>query len=224
MKKSLICSFIVLFALFFLAIFAYASIYPSSQIFGRVVYKLDTNKQQVLLTFDDGPGVQTEQILDILKEKNVSAVFFVVGRKALEHPKVVERIKAEGHTIGIHTMTHPYLYRNNYYEISESRVVVENITSKTVTLFRPPYGFRIPKTIQTAEKLNLTTMTWSNFPMDYDHKSEEIFSRVMNNLKSGDIIVLHDGPIGREETLNILPMLIDTIKSKGFKFANYSEI
>ncbi|MBU1201640.1 MAG: polysaccharide deacetylase family protein [Nanoarchaeota archaeon] len=222
MKKSFLFSLIALFVLLFLAIFAYASFYPSSQLFGKVVYRLDTDKKQVVLTFDDGPGEQTKQILNVLKEKNVSAIFFVVGQRALEKPEVVKRIVDEGHIVGIHTMTHSYLFRNNYYELSESKVVVENITGETITLFRPPYGFRIPKTIKTAEELNLTTITWSNFPRDYNHEGEEIISRVINNLEPGNIIVLHDGPGGREETLKSLPTLIDLVRARGFEFVRLS--
>ena len=103
--NRLLKAFIIVILL--VAIFAYASFYPSSQIFGKVIYKLDTDKKQVLLTFDDCPGEQTEQILDVLKEKNVSAVFFVVGQRVLEKPDVVKRIVEGDLIIEVDSMTHP---------------------------------------------------------------------------------------------------------------------
>src|SRR5258707_2554771 len=89
----------------------YAWSVPQWQIFGPAVVRGRTTGGQVALTFDDGPVAPfTEQILDVLRAKKVTATFFVCGKNVERFPEIVRRIKAEGHTLGNHTYSHPFLY------------------------------------------------------------------------------------------------------------------
>ncbi|MFH1770166.1 MAG: polysaccharide deacetylase family protein [archaeon] len=220
-KKTIITLTIILMILLIL----YFSYFPKSQFFGKVVNKIDTEEKIVILTFDDGPGTETEEILDVLKEKNVSAVFFVVGQRALDNPETIRLMVENGHEVGLHTLSHHFLLTKNEFEISEGKKIVENITGFETKYFRPPYGFRIPTTIKVAKELGLTTITWSIYPRDYSRPGEEkIVSRIVNNLKSGSIIALHDGPENREQTLNALSDIIDETRKQGYEFRTLSEL
>lgn len=130
-------------------------------------------------------------------------------------------------------MTHPFLFKNNKYEIKTNKEQIKNIINlnitnhkspTTVKLFRPPYGFRIPATMKVTKQLNLTTVLWDVFPRDYKSTSEQIIKRTISKTKSGSIICLHDGPSNRNETLKALPVIITELKEKGFKFVSLSEL
>ena len=202
---------------FFLLVLIYALFSPYSQIFGKVTHTIDT-ENIIYLTFDDGPGTETNAILNILKEKNVRATFFVVGARIYENPETLIRISNEGHSLGVHSMSHPYLYKNIEYELSETKELIKTLTGEEVNLFRPPYGFRTWQTIQIAEDLGLQTITWSSFPSDNVKEKEDIISYVISNLGNGQIICLHDGPMNRQNTLFALNELIDQARAKGYQF------
>ena len=198
---------------------------PSAQIFGDVMYRLDTEEKQVVLTFDDGPQPITSEFLDVLAEQDVDAVFFVTGDHAQKHPGLIDRMVEEGHQIALHSMTHRHLISNNKYEIVEAKHVIEEIIqeytqelSPEIRYFRPPYGLRTPTTMVLARSQNLTTVTWSNFPYDYKATGEKTLEKTLKHLKSGDIIVLHDGVPNANETLRILPELITQVRAQGYEF------
>ncbi|MCK5107348.1 MAG: polysaccharide deacetylase family protein [Nanoarchaeota archaeon] len=208
----------VLFFFFFLLVLIYSLFSPYSQIFGKVTHTINTDENVIYLTFDDGPGTETNAILNILKEKNVKATFFVVGERIYKDPETLIRIAQEGHTMGIHSMSHPYLYKNNYYELSETKKLIEELTNTEVKFFRPPYGFRTWQTISTAKSLGLETVTWSSFPLDYIKEKNDILNYVISNLGKGQIICLHDGPTNRQNTLFALSELIDQSRANGYQF------
>lgn len=189
---------------------------PYSQILGDVTYSID--EDVLFLTFDDGPGESTEEILDILKGENIKATFFVVGDRINENPELLQRIANEGHSIGVHSMTHPYLYKNIESELKETGQLIYELTNQESRLFRPPYGFRTWDTIKTAEDLGLETITWSSFPMDYEKKSDDIVWFVTSSFHPGQIICLHDGPVNRKQTVLALPEIISAAKEQGYEF------
>lgn len=205
---------IIISTIIILSFFAYASFYPSSQIFGKIIYK--NPDDHILLTFDDGPGEDTEAILNVLKEYNEKAIFFIVGNHIQPgEEEIIKRIVAEGHEVGVHGTTHKFLWRNSYEEIKVTKQILENLTGEEVKYFRPPYGFRFPGTIKAAEKLNLKTMTWSLFTFDYKaNNPDKITNRIEKRLQKKDIICLHDGPKNKQPTVQALPKIIDIIRAK----------
>ena len=220
-------SLIVVAAISFLT---FAIVHPSSQFFAPVVHRLPTKDALVALTFDDGPDpVFTPQILDVLAAHHAHATFFVLGSRAAQHPDVVRRIAAEGHTVGTHTQSH----RVGFHfaspaavqrEISQAIDVVRGILATTPTLFRPPQGLRTPLFGSAWKKLhNQTCVTWSVRGLDsFPTTAAKIVARVSKGLQPGAIVTLHDG-IGlgggtdRAPTVSALGTLLDECKTRGLR-------
>ena len=205
---------------------------PRTTIFGKVLWK-GSNKaisnRLVALTFDDGPGEETNELLDLLKSKNVSATFFLVGDRINSNEKILVREVNEGHELGVHTMTHPFLFHKNNELVVEKdlieKTLLDNEINYSVSFFRPPYGFRTPKTLSIAKSLNLTTVLWNVFPRDYSaDNSDLIVKRVIGKTKPGSIICLHDGPNNRKNTLEAVGIIIDELRSEGYEFVSLDEL
>lgn len=204
---------IILGLVFILSLFLLYSLWiPSSQVFGKTIYKNPNNS--VLLTFDDGPGPETENILNILKEENATAIFFITCEHINESEiSLIKRMSEEGNTVALHGYNHKIF--QGYEELNLCKQILEEITGNKIIYFRPPYGFKSPNTMFAAKKLNLTVVTWSVFPRDYiADNPEQIIKRVKPNLKSNSIICLHDGPKDRDNTAEALPEIIRIINEK----------
>lgn len=176
-------------------------IYGSFQI--RANYFLSSihkgKKKSVSLTFDDGPDpANTPAILDILKEKNISATFFVIGKKAEQHPELVERIYAEGHTLGNHSYSHSrflgfFSQSRLHHELVRSNEVIESITGQKPIFFRPPFGVTNPRYARVLKDLKMKSIGWSLRSFDTRAKNKyQLIERIVVSLKKSDIILLHD--------------------------------
>jgi cellulose synthase/poly-beta-1,6-N-acetylglucosamine synthase-like glycosyltransferase/peptidoglycan/xylan/chitin deacetylase (PgdA/CDA1 family)/spore germination protein YaaH len=196
-------------------------------------------KKKIALSFDDGPDPKfTPQILDILKQKKVPGLFFLIGEAASDHPALMKRIYDEGHEIGNHTFRHPH-----FSTISSGQLGIElNLTERLLEsklgikslLFRPPYG--IDHTPETAEEIAMLPETqrlgyvlvgsridphdWARPPAD------EIVEEVLKDAKagSGNIVLLHDGGGDRSQTVLALPRIIEGLRSAGFEFVSVSNL
>lgn len=159
-----------------------------------------TNAQGILLTFDDGPNaIYTPQLLDILAQHDVKATFFVVAKKAQQHPAIIERIVREGHTIGIHHYTHKHSYFLTpyflYRELKQSQQILQHLTKQPIALYRPTYGHMTMATWPIAQKLGLRIVLWSDDFKDWRTKhsqSSEQLQAMLNANKDGAIYLLHD--------------------------------
>ncbi len=176
------------------------------------------DKKMVYLTFDDGPGNYTEQVLDVLKKYNVHAVFFLVGRNMTVYPNTVKRIKAEGHTIGNHSYTHVDLTKLSDAgiadELSRTQKAIKDIAGVQADLFRPPYGSMNAKVFDGMTKQQLSLMMWSIDPRDWSKPGvPEITKRVVGGLKPGGNVLLH---ILYQQTAEALPSIIEGIRAHGY--------
>jgi len=176
----------------------------------------------VMLTFDDGPHPQyTPQILDILKEKNVKATFFLIGTQIEKYPEIAHRIIDEGHAVGGHSYSHEYAFGFTIGtaledEIMKTQRLLAEQDAETATWFRPPFGVTNPNIAGVVKKNKLTTMGWSVRSFDTVAKRKgQILSKVLGEVKSGSIVLLHDTI---KLTAEALPTLIDEIDAKGLKF------
>lgn len=174
-------------------------------------------KKTVHLTFDDGPTEKvTSFILDILKKHNVKASFFCIGTKAKSLPKLIERIKKEGHTIGNHTNDHQDGWKTKTDEyidsINEANKIIQS------NLFRPPYGRLTPKQYQTIRDRYKIVM-WDIMPGDFDDNksAKECYETILDNLEDGSIIVLHDNEKAYKKISYILPKLLEQLHSDGWE-------
>ena len=185
--------------------------------FPKRKWGFSSSQNTVYLTFDDGPTPElTPWILDFLKKEGVRASFFCVGSNAKKHPELMERIVNEGHQIGNHTMRHEKGTKVSKKQYRESiHEAAQHIQSD---LFRPPYG-RLPMIYGRSIRKNYTIVMWSWLSYDYDKSvSIERIIAQAHRIKSGDILVVHDNEKVKDRIQELLPMLIEINREKGFEF------
>src|SRR5881409_3152663 len=194
-------------------------------------------EHQVAITFDDGPDPRwTPQILDILKAANAKAAFFLVGVNAERYPGLVRRIVNEGHEIGNHTYYHPNLAlcwpEHIRLELNATQLLLETITGRATTLFRPPYAADTGPTqlselapLKIAEDLNYLVVLESIDPQDWAKPGADIIlQRVKQQRRDGSIILLHDAGGDREQTVEALPRILDYLKTRGDSIVSISTL
>ena len=180
----------------------------------------------VALTFDDGPDpVDTPKLLDLLREKDVKATFFVVGKRADQYPEIVRRAWAEGHLVANHTWSHDSLFcflmpRRLRAEIDRGTESVRRSCGFRPRFFRSPVGLRHPLLAPYLEAVGLEYISWSIRTFDtFTTNSSVLARRILNKAASGDIILLHDHlPRGTNAMLEALPRVIDELRQRGFEF------
>ena len=214
------------------AAFYYACVVPSSQVLGPVLVRGPAESKSVALTFDDGPAPPfTTKILDILRDYKVPATFFVCGKNVERSPAVLERIKAENHTIGNHTYSHPFLYFKTQKRITEeidrTQTIIERVTGERPKLFRPPYGSRWFGLFPALRERKMPLIQWSDAGFDWrkGYGPAEIARRALKNLTAGSVILLHDGhnafrpdQFDRASTVAALPTIIEGARKAGLTF------
>ena len=199
---------------------------------GSIYYSGDTEEKLVALTFDDGPHkYRTPEILDILRENNVKATFFVVGAMVHEYPDIVLRALAEGHEIGNHTFSHPDLKKISASdfidEVRKTSDVIYNITGKTPKLFRPPGGYLNNDIVKEIIECDGKPVLWSwrQDTRDWACPSADcIVETVIGNLKDGDIILFHDYNAGSSPTPVALERILKELSEDGYRFVTVSEL
>jgi cellulose synthase/poly-beta-1,6-N-acetylglucosamine synthase-like glycosyltransferase/peptidoglycan/xylan/chitin deacetylase (PgdA/CDA1 family)/spore germination protein YaaH len=198
---------------------------------------------KIALTFDDGPdAVWTPQILDILKEKHVHATFFVIGGNAEANPDLVQRILDEGNELGNHTYTHPNLADTPSQavslELNATQRLIQALTGRSLVLFRPPYlGDAEPgdtseiAPVEIAQGLGYITVGEHIDPVDWALPGADVIvARVVKALENpapdahGNTILLHDAGGDRAQTVAALPVVIDTLRAKGYQFVLASSL
>ena len=185
-------------------------------------------EHQVALTFDDGPDPRwTPKILDILKAANVKAAFFLVGVNAERYPGLVRRIVNEGHEIGNHTYYHPNLSlcwpEHIRLELNATQLLLETITGRATTLFRPPYAADTGPTqlselipLKIAEDLNYLVVLENIDPQDWAKPGADIIlQRIKQQRHDGSVILLHDAGGDRSQTVEALPRILDWLHTRG---------
>jgi cellulose synthase/poly-beta-1,6-N-acetylglucosamine synthase-like glycosyltransferase/peptidoglycan/xylan/chitin deacetylase (PgdA/CDA1 family) len=214
---------------------------PSSYVVRRAGYRPGL----VALTFDDGPDpTWTPRVLDILKQEQVPATFFIIGENGQQNPELVRRIVAEGHDIGNHTFTHPNLGEIPGplvdLELNATQRLIESETGRSTTLFRPPYfGDAEPQTpdevgpVVRANRLGYLTVGLRVDPDDWDQPratADVIVEKTVEGVTSkdpdasGQIVLLHDGGGDRSQTVEALPRLIHELRARGYRFVTTTEL
>ncbi|MFE2561152.1 polysaccharide deacetylase family protein [Streptomyces sp. NPDC059352] len=181
----------------------------------------------IALTFDAGPGKDTPRLLDVLKEEQVPATFFLLGRKHVDrYPEVVKRIADEGHEVANHTWSHRILTDLDEAEVREelslTQTAVERITGRKPTLMRPPQGRTDDKVSKVSKELGLAQILWSITAKDYSTTDSALIrQRVLDQAHGDGIILLHDIYDG---TVPAVPSIIEELKRRGFTFVTVSEL
>ncbi|HEX7245783.1 MAG TPA: polysaccharide deacetylase family protein [Solirubrobacterales bacterium] len=181
------------------------------------------NRKAVALTFDDGPSDYTPGFLDVLRRERVHGTFFEIGQEIGGREATLRRILREGDEIGNHT-THHTEYPD-YASIAPTTSLIESATHFRPCLFRPPGGAVDSSVIAAAAADGMRTVTWDVDPADWTSPgSAAVYSRVVDAVQPGSIVLMHDGGGDRSGTLAALPRIIDTLRARGYRFATVTEL
>jgi len=187
-----------------------------------------TNLPYIAMTFDDGPHPQnTPRLLDMLRERNIKATFYVVGRSVNMYPEITRRIVAEGHEIGNHTWTHRNLTRLSNASVRDEMertrdIIVATCGVKPRTM-RPPYGaLRQSQRNWIYQEFGYPTILWNVDPEDWKRPGLSVVtSRILNNTRNGSIVLAHDL---HKPTVDAMPKTLDGLLRRGFKFITVSQL
>lgn len=191
------------------------------------IYSVGRDDNAISISFDCAWGTEyTDRILSALKAGDVKATWFMVEFWSEKYPDFVKKIDEAGHEIGTHSATHSYMSKQNAEEIrlelKTSSQAIKNVTGKEVELFRPPYGDYDNELIKTASEEGFYSIQWDVDSLDWrDLSASDIASRVIRGVKSGSIILMHNNGL---HTAEAVPIIIETLKSKGFKFVPIGEL
>jgi len=197
---------------------------------GVVLSRSNTSDRVVALTFDDGPDPRnTGRILDILNHYHIHATFFEEGRMIDIFPDITRRVAAEGNCIGNHTYSHPYLTRLSPAlvdsEVSGGAASLARAANLHTGLFRPPRGDWNPTIYNEAVRQHLHIVLWSVSMEHHDVVGPKAMAdRVLNLVKPGSIILMHDGGISRDSTVEALPLVIEGLVKRGYKCITVPEL
>lgn len=189
-------------------------------------YMANTQEKVIALTFDDGPDpIDTPAVLDILKEKNIRATFFVLGQAAHANPYLLKRLVMEGHEIGNHSYNHDYQQRRLVEELKQTDQEVFALTGTHTYFYRPPGGFLTKPQLETIKKNDHIVALWSVDSKDWRNPGvKQIVDNVIKNVFPGAIILLHDGGYQRTQTVKALGPMIDALRDRGYRLATLSEL
>jgi peptidoglycan-N-acetylglucosamine deacetylase len=185
--------------------------------------------RDVALTFDDGPGPYTPQVLGVLERMHVRATFFVVGRMLRYFGAATVRAVEDGDVIGDHTETHPMLAtfsrHDQYEELFEQIARVELLGAPRPVLFRPPYGSFNANTFRELRRLHLLMVLWSVDTDDYAQPGVPVIvQRALEGAQPGAIILMHDAGGAREQTIAALPQIIRGLRQRGYRLVTVPQL
>lgn len=202
---------------------------PTSQVFGKFPYKVETKEKLVALTFDDGPNEPfTSDLLDFLDSQKIKATFFQVGACVQRWPEATRKIHASGHTIGIHSWSHQF---SKYFtqpsfkrEITDARDIITKTIGKEPTLFRPPWLVRHPWLLGRLKREGLHPVSGlfcsNREVLQIDAKT--IARETLAKVKPGVIIIFHDGYDAkggnRRQTVAAVKLVVKDLQQQGYHF------
>ena len=192
--------------------------------FSNYTWCFDSNKNEIYLTFDDGPTQEiTDFVLNQLQEHNAKATFFCIGKNIKNHPEIFKRIIVEGHSVGNHTQNHFNGWKHSKKEYLENVLECENEISKRsnmTNLFRPPYGKIKSSQARGLIKKDYRIIMWDVLSGDFDTSinKEKCLQNVLKNTKNGSIIVFHDSKKASENLKYVLPKILEEFSKKGYIF------
>lgn len=198
--------------------------YPTRKV---PVYCVDTNEKQVAISFDAAWGAEkTEKIMEIVKDFNSNATFFLVGFWVDKYGDLVKKLDEQGFEIGTHSMTHPDMTKldreSAKKELVDSVKLITDITGKKVELFRLPYGAYNNTLIDICSEENIIPIQWSVDSLDWKGLSaDNITTRVINKVENGSIILCHNDA---EHILEALPLMLDRLQKMGYKITSVGDL
>jgi peptidoglycan/xylan/chitin deacetylase (PgdA/CDA1 family) len=181
----------------------------------------------VALTFDDGPGPFDDRLLQILKDNDAKATFFLIGNKVAANPAGAKRIADAGVEIGSHTWEHPNMATIATDDIagqfSRANDAITAATGRTPTIYRPAGGLSSEAVRQTAAKFGLAEILWDVIPFDWANDSNTAATRymLMTYIKPGSVVLFHDT---YSSTVDLVYQFIPVLKANGYRLVTVSEL
>ena len=174
----------------------------------------------IALTFDDGPGPYTAQLLDILDQHGAKATFFLIGSKVSAQADVLRRMHARGHQLGNHSWSHPELPKlpvgQIAGEIDRTNDAIKQATGVTPTVMRPPYGAVNSAVLEQLRLRGMSSILWSVDTRDWaDRNSDIVCSRAVAGTHPGAIILMHDI---HQTSVEAVPCILSALKQQGYSF------
>ncbi|MCB1230998.1 MAG: polysaccharide deacetylase family protein [Verrucomicrobiae bacterium] len=180
------------------------------------------------MTFDDGPhATNTPRLLDILKERNIKATFYVVGDNARRYPHILRRMVAEGHEIGNHTTSHDYLTKLSHdqlrRDLSMAHQAIVSATGVPPRTLRPPYGaITSDLKVFIKSEFGYPCILWSVDPEDWKRPGVSVVtSRLVSGARPGGILLAHDI---HAPTIQAIPSALDQLLAKGYHFVTVTQL
>lgn len=200
----------------------------------RILWRVDTAERVVALSFDDGPHPEfTPAIIEILDGHKIPATFFLVGRHVRREPALAQRLAAASHEIANHTFTHCILpaLRDHIVieEIRQADHAIREITGCSPRLLRPPMGLFSRRVLDLIEGCGYQTVIGDVYPRDPNSPGRErIYRRVMQRVRPGSIIILHDGGnngrVDRSQTVWAAERIVEDLCAQNYRFVTISEM
>jgi peptidoglycan/xylan/chitin deacetylase (PgdA/CDA1 family) len=187
------------------------------------------NKRLVALSFDDGVSPETQHLFEILRQHHATATFFLIGHLVPGHRNLLRAMIGDGMEFGNHSYSHP----SNLAELGplatrqlgKTSNVIQRVSGFRPCLFRPPYGVVSPDLVQRAKELGMTTVKWKIDSGDYLHPGVEVITqRVLNQVRPGYIVVMHDNPNTHGQTVQALPTILKDLAARGYKVVTITQI
>ncbi len=186
----------------------------------------------VALTFDDGPGNYTGKVLNVLKQNNVKATFFMDGSQVALRPAIAKEVADAGHEIGNHTYDHFNYYSYNkpdreqilVAELRKTAAAIRKATGQTTRIMRVPNGYIRAWVRDMALRENYTVVNWT-FGCDWKKMTaDQLLDVYSKNLRPGAILLMHDGGKNRQATAEMLGRLIGEARRQGYAIVTVSEL
>ena len=184
---------------------------------------IDPKKPMIALTFDDGPGPRTSELLNQLKKYNAHATFFMLGKNVKLYPDAVKQMLKDGNELGNHSYDHQQLTKIDgaavKKEVDDTNRNIKNICGSPATLLRPPYG-AINDTVKS--NVGMPMILWNVDTLDWKTRNtQSTIDSVMKNLKDGDIVLMHDI---HSQTIDAALELIPKLEEEGYQLVTVSEM
>lgn len=201
----------------------------SYQLAGELITRVETTDSVIAITFDDGPTpIYTDSTLDVLREYDAKATFFMVGERMSQRPEIVRRVLDEGHEIGNHSFNHPAMVLMSHgtvaNQIEQTDSVIRSFGQGGDILFRPPYGKRLVSLPLYLREADRATVLWDLEPDSEWRDAAGVVEYVLGRVQPGSILLLHTELPVRRENRAALRMLLPKLVERGYDFVTVSEL
>lgn len=183
----------------------------------------------VALSYDDGPSpANTPNLLELLARHDAHATFFVVGNEVQKHPELARAVVSAGHELGNHSYSHANPLTLDEAGMAEeferAAASIEQATGGRPRVLRPPYGKRAPELAALNRPLGVSTVLWSIDSGDAaGFSADRVAHEVISNVRSGDVVLMHDGGDPRPTTLAATEVVLEELGRRGYRFLTVSE-